>query len=115
MIPIGLAVSEEKNLNIFPIGSYVKTMSANGGHLECMLGSSDIILEKDYLKTISPKLSPDRYSSFRGKRILNIFPIGSYVKYMSADGGHLGCTLGSSKIILKRDHLKTIPTKFGPN
>jgi hypothetical protein len=28
------------------------------------------------------------------RRFLNIFPIGSYVKTMSADGGHLGWRSG---------------------
>jgi hypothetical protein len=36
------------------------------------------------------------------------FPIGSYVKTMSADGGHLGWRSGSLDIILKVDHLRTI-------
>ena len=35
------------------------------------------------------------------EEVLNIFPIWSYV--------------GSSGTILKGDHLRTIPTKFGPN
>ena len=47
--------------------------------------------------------------------ILNIFPIGSYVKTMWADGGHLGWRAGSSDTILKGDHPRTIPAKFGPN
>jgi hypothetical protein len=38
---------------------------------------------------------------FQRKKIFNIFPIGSYVKTMSADGGHLGWRLGSQDIILK--------------
>jgi hypothetical protein len=38
----------EKNLNIFPIGSYVKTMSADGGHLGWRSGSQDIILKVDH-------------------------------------------------------------------
>ena len=37
-------------LNIFPIGSHVKTMSADGGHFES--GSLNTILEVDYLRTI---------------------------------------------------------------
>jgi hypothetical protein len=37
-------------------------------------------------------------------KIVNIFPIGSYVKTMSADGGHLGWRSGSHDIILKVDH-----------
>ena len=48
------------------------------------------------------------------EEIFNIFPIGSYVKTMSADGSHLGWRAGSSDTILKGDHLRTIPTKFGP-
>ena len=47
--------------------------------------------------------------------IINIFPIGSYVKTMSADVGCLGWRVGSSDTILKGDLLRTIPTKFGPN
>ena len=45
---------------------------------------------------------------FQRKRFLNIFPIGSYVKTMSADDGHLGWRFGSLDIILKVDHLRTI-------
>jgi hypothetical protein len=41
---------------------------------------------------------------FQRRRFLNIFPIGSYVKTMTADGGHLGWRSGSLDIILKVDH-----------
>ena len=47
-------------------------------------------------------------TGFRGQIVLNIFPIGSYVKTMSADGGHLGWRSGSEDIFLKVDHLTTI-------
>jgi hypothetical protein len=40
---------------------------------------------------------------FQRRRLLNIFPIGSYVKTMSADGGHLGWRSQSQDIILKVD------------
>jgi hypothetical protein len=43
------------------------------------------------------------------------FPIGSYVKTMSADGGHLGWRSGSQDIILKVDHLRTIHAMFALN
>jgi hypothetical protein len=33
------------------------------------------------------------------------FPIRSYVKTMSAEGGHLGWRSGSQDIILKADHI----------
>jgi hypothetical protein len=52
---------------------------------------------------------------FQRKRFLNIFPIGSYVKTMSADGGHLGWRSGSLNIILKVDHLRTIHAMFALN
>ena len=37
------------------------------------------------------------------------------LKLCLADGGHLGWRAGSSDTILKGDHLRTIPSKFGPN
>jgi hypothetical protein len=56
------------------------------------------------------------FSSETSKPIkINIFPIGSYVKTMSADGGHLGWRSGSQDIILKVDHLRTIHAMFALN
>ena len=52
---------------------------------------------------------------FQRRRFLNIFPIGSYVKTMSADGGHLGWRSGSQDINLKVDHLRTIHVMFALN
>ena len=52
---------------------------------------------------------------FQRKRFLNIFPIGSYVKTMLADVGSVGWWARSLDIILKGDHLRIIPSKFGPN
>jgi hypothetical protein len=46
---------------------------------------------------------------FRGNFFLNIFPIGSYVKTMSADGSHLEWRSGSQDIILKIE--KKFPLK----
>jgi hypothetical protein len=81
-------------LNIFPIGSYVKTMSADGGHLGWWFGSLDIILKVDHLRTIHAMFALNWLTGFRGNFFLNIFPIGSYVKTMSADGGHLWMEVG---------------------
>ena len=39
---IGSLVSEENFLKHFPIGSYVKSMSADGGHLEFPIGTKNI-------------------------------------------------------------------------
>ena len=54
-------------------------------------------------------------TGFRGIFFLNIFPIGSYVKTMSADGSHLEWRSGSQDILLKIDHLRTIHAMFALN
>ena len=60
-----------------------------------------IILKVDHLRTIHAMFALNWLTGFRGQIVLNIFPIGSYVKTMSADGGHLGWRSGSQDIILK--------------
>ena len=62
----------------------------------------------DHLRTIPSKFGPNSPSSFRGEYFKNIFPIGSYVKTMSVDIISLGWRVGSSDIILKCDHLRTL-------
>jgi hypothetical protein len=52
---------------------------------------------------------------FQREKNLNIFPIGSYVITMSADGGHLGWRSGSQETNLKVDHLRTIHAMFALN
>jgi hypothetical protein len=52
---------------------------------------------------------------FQREKKLKNFPIGSYVKTMSVDGGHLGWRFGSLDIILKVDHLRTIHAMFALN
>ena len=70
--------------------------------------SLNIILKVDQLRTILAMFALNWLTGFRGGGEINIFPIGSYVKIMSADGGHLGWRSGSQDIILKVDHLRTI-------
>ena len=66
MVPIGLAVLEKKIVkNIFPIGSYIKTMLVNVGRRGCWAESSDTILNGDHLTRIPLKFGPNRPSSFR--------------------------------------------------
>ena len=101
-------------LNNFPIGSYVKTISADGGHFEPRSGSLNTILEVDHLRTINDMFAILAYW-FQRKIFLNIFPIGSYVKTLSADNGHLGWRSESQDIILKVDHLRTIHAMFALN
>ena len=88
-------------------------MSAEGGHLGWRSGSLDTILKIDHLRTIHVCFKLAYW--FQRRRFLNIFPIGSYVKTMFADGCHLGWRSGSQDIILKVDHLRTIHPMFALN
>jgi hypothetical protein len=54
-------------------------------------------------------------TGFRGIFFLNIFLIGSYVKTMSADSGHLGWRSGSQDLILKVDPLRPVHAMFALN
>jgi hypothetical protein len=90
-------------------------MSAEGGHLGWRSGSLDIILKVDHLRTIHSHVCFKLAYWFQRNFFLNIIPIGSYVKTMSVDGGHLGWRLGSQDIILKIDHLRTIHAMFASN
>ena len=80
-----------------PIGFYAKT-----------------ILKVYYPRTIHAMFAILAYW-FQRRRFLNIFPIGSYVKTMSADGGHLVWRSGSPDTILKIDHLRTIHVMLALN
>ena len=66
-------------LNNFPIRSYVKTMSADGGHFEPRSGSLNTILEVDHLRTIDDMFAILAYW-FQRRRLKKKIPIGSYVK-----------------------------------
>ena len=65
------------------------------------------ILHKDHPCHVCFKLA-----DWFQRRLLNNFPIGSYVKTMSADGVHFGPRSGSLNTILAVDHLKTIDDMF---
>ena len=67
---------QRRFLNIFPRVSYVKTMSADGGHLGWRCGSLDIILKVDHSCHVCFKLT----YWFQRRRLLNIFSIGSILK-----------------------------------
>jgi hypothetical protein len=62
-------------LNNFPIGSYVKNMSADGGHFETRSGSLNTILEVDHLRTIDDMFAILAYwFNFRGEDFKTFFP-----------------------------------------
>ena len=66
------------------------------------------ILPKDHPYQVCFKLA----DWFQRRRLLNNFPIGSYVQIMSADGSHFGPRSGSPDTILEVDHLRTIDDMF---
>ena len=94
------------------LGFYVKTMSAHGSHLGRGSWSPDIFLKVYYPRTIHAMFAFKLADWFQRRRLLNNFPIGSYVKIMSADDGHFGPRSGSLNTILEVDHLRTIDDMF---
>jgi hypothetical protein len=66
------------------------------------------ILPKDHPSHVWFKLA----DWFQKRRLLNNFSIGSYVKTMSADGGHFEPRSGSLNTCLEVDHLRTIDDMF---
>ena len=66
------------------------------------------ILPKDHPCHVCFKLA----DWFQKRRLLNNFHIGSYVKAMSADGGHFEPRSGSLNTILEVGHLRTIDDMF---
>jgi hypothetical protein len=66
------------------------------------------ILPKDHPCHLCFKLA----DLFQRRRLLNKFPIGSYAKIMSADGGHFGPRSGSLNTNLEVDYLRTIDDMF---
>ena len=78
-------------------------------------GSNGYNSERGPSKDHSIKVWSQMVKLFQSKRFFIVFPIGSYVKTMSADGGHLGWTSGPTDTILKGDHPRTIPSEFSPH
>jgi hypothetical protein len=68
------------------MGSYVKTMSADGGHFEPRSGSLNTILEVDHLRTIDDMFSILAYWYQRRRVMATVsghsFNIGPYWKYV---------------------------------
>ena len=97
----------EDFLNIFPIGSYVKTKSIDVGCLGWPVGSSDTILKKEPPKDHSIKVWSQLAEQFQTRRFLMIFFFAEFS--ILNHGGHLDLRAGSSDTILKGEHPKTTP------
>jgi hypothetical protein len=79
----------------------------------------EVVVIGHNFESILPKDHPCRVCFrladwFQRKRLLNNFPIGSYmyVKTMLAGGSHFGPRSGSLNTILEVDHLRTIDDMF---
>ena len=90
-------------------------MSAEGRHLGWRSGSLDTILKIDHLRTVHAMFALNWLTGFRGEDFKTFIPIGSYVKTMSTEDGHLGWRSGSLDTILKIYHLRTIHAMFALN
>jgi hypothetical protein len=95
-------------LNIFPIWSYVKSMSADGGHLGWRSGHN---FESWPPKYHSCHVCIKLTNWFQRRRLLNIFSIGSYVKIKSSHGGHLEFPISKRFTSLIQDYPMIIPAK----
>ena len=100
-------------LNIFPIGSHVKTMSGDSvvlvGGWGRVIQSWKTTTQGQFHQSLSQLAK-----QFQRRRFLNIFPLGSYVKTMSADVVGVGWRTGSSDTILIEDHLRTFQKSLVP-
>ena len=101
---------QRRFLNIFPIGSYVKLMSVDsavlvggrGLRIQFWKGTTQEPFQQS-LAPLGRAVSEKIFKHFFAK-----FSIFSH-------GGHLGWWTGSSDTILKGDHPRKIPAKFGPS
>ena len=64
----------------FPIGSYVKTMSVEGGHPGWMSGSLDTLLKIDHRRNIHAMFALNWLTGFRGEDFKTYFPLGPMLK-----------------------------------
>ena len=93
-----------------PIGFYVNTMSAHGNHLGWRSWSPDTILKVYYPRTIHTMFALNWLTGFRED--FKAISHRSYVKTISADGGHFGPRSESLNTILAVDHVRTIDDMF---
>ena len=90
---------------------YVKTMSAHGSHLGWRSWSPDTILKVYYSRIIHAMFALNWLTGFRGVTFKQ-FSHRSYVKTMSADGGHFEPRSGLLNTNLAVDHVRTIDDMF---
>ena len=89
-------------------------MSADGGHLEFPIGTKNITFVEVHPMNIHAMFALNWFTGFRGE-IFKHFPIGSHVKTMSADGGHLEFPIGTKNITFVEVHPMNIHAMFALN
>ena len=98
-------------LNIFPIGSYVKTKSSHGGHFGYAIGTKITNLVEDHPVIISIMLQFHRLSSFWQED----FQSFNQSEHIIGPGSHVGFPISAKNNNLVYDHPMNISAKFGPN
>ena len=90
----------------------LKLFLADGGHLGWRVGSSDTTFKRGLPEDLSLPSLVQIGSVVSEEKIFKEF----FAEFsIFSHGGHLGWRAGSSDTILKGDHPRTIPAKFGPN
>ena len=89
-------------------------MSADGGHLEFPIGTKNITFIEVHPMIIHAMFALNRLTGFR-EEISKHLSIGSHVKTMSADGGHLEFPIGTKNITFVEVHPMNIHAMFALN
>ena len=90
-------------------------MSADGGRLEFPIGTKKHNFCRGSSNEHSCNVCFELVYWFQRRNFLNIFPIGSYVKTMSADSGHLEFPIGTKNITFVEVHSMNIHAMFALN
>jgi hypothetical protein len=106
-----LAYWFQRLLNIFSIGSYVKTKSSHGGHLGYAISTKITNLVEDHPVIISIMLQFHRLSSFWQED----FQSFNQSEHIIGPGSHVGFPICTKITNLVEDPPMNISAKFGPN
>ena len=93
-----LLVSEEKFFQHIPIVSYVKTMSADGRHLEFPIGTKNITCVEVHPMIIHAMFALNWFTGFRGEIFFYIFPQGPMLKLWLLMAANLNFRLATKNI-----------------
>ena len=111
MFALNWLVSEEKTFKFFSIGSYVKTMSSHGGHLEFPICKRFTSLVQDYTLIIPAKSQFNWLSGFKQEYFYHF----DQPEHIMGPGSHVEFPISAKNKTLVYDHPMIISAKFGSN